>query len=85
MPEPVGDTPVPGLANPRADGPVLTWGHVGATSGPRSTGSQRTTPVTIGQTTAQLTEQTRPSAAAHRDRPAVPDMEEVMPAAGLAL
>src|SRR5918994_7022598 len=51
------------------------WGHIGATSGPRSTGSQRTTPVTIGHTTAQLTEQTRPSAAGHRDRPAVPDTE----------
>src|SRR5215217_3488078 len=57
------------------------WGHIGATSGPRSIGSQRTTPVTIGQTTAQLTEQTQPSAAGHRDRPAVPDTEEVTPTA----
>jgi hypothetical protein len=34
------------------------WGHIGATSGPRTTGSQRTTPVTIGQATTQLTEHT---------------------------
>ena len=61
-------------------GAVVLTGHAisGATSGPRSTGSQRTTPVTIGHTTAQLTEQTRPSAAGHRDRPAVPDTEEAM-------
>src|SRR4029453_16191383 len=43
----------------------------GATSGPRSTGSQRTTPVTIGQTTAQLTEETQPSAAGRRDPPEI--------------
>jgi uncharacterized membrane protein len=35
------------------------WGHIGATSGPRATGSQRTTAVTIGPPSAQLTEHTR--------------------------
>jgi hypothetical protein len=31
------------------------WGHIGATSGPRTTGSQRTTAVTSGTTSCQLT------------------------------
>src|SRR5688572_8269525 len=31
------------------------WGRLGATSGPRTTGSQRTITVTIGRASAQLT------------------------------
>ena len=54
------------------------WGHTGATSGPRTTGSQRTTAVTTGQTTAQLTEQTRPSAAGRHAAPRIPDTEEAV-------
>jgi hypothetical protein len=65
----------------RSDGTHLPssgpLGHIGATSGPRTTGSQRTTSVTIGQVTTQLTEQTRPSAAGRRAAPRIPDTEGV--------
>jgi hypothetical protein len=37
------------------------WGHIGATSGPRTTGSQRTTAVTSGPASSQLTGHLRPS------------------------
>src|SRR5215216_138527 len=48
---------------------------------PASGGLSRTTPVTIGQATAQLTEQTRPSAAGRRAAPRIPDTEGVIAAA----
>jgi len=50
-------------------------GHTGATSGPRTTGLQRTTPVT-GLLSAHLTTQVGPCTAGHPDRPGVPDTEE---------
>jgi hypothetical protein len=39
------------------------WGHTGATSGPRTTRSQRTIPVTTGLGSALVTNHIRPSAA----------------------
>jgi hypothetical protein len=53
------------------------WGHIGATSGPRTTGSQRTTTVTSGPASCQFTSHIRPDSAGRRQRPAVPDTEEV--------
>ena len=52
------------------------WGHIGATSGPRTTGSQRTTTVTSGPASCQFTSHIRPDSAGRRQRPAVPDTEE---------
>ena len=37
------------------------WGHTGATSGPRMTRSQRTTPVTSGSASSQLNSSSRPA------------------------
>jgi hypothetical protein len=39
---------------------VDRWGHGGATSGPRATGSQRTTPVNTGPPSAEVTRHTPP-------------------------
>ena len=52
-------------------------GHTGATSGPRTTGSQRTTPVTPGPVSQQFTARKRSGIAGHQHRPALPDTEEV--------
>ena len=68
---------VPGRAFQARD----RWGHIGATSGPRTTGSQRTTAVTSGPASCQLTGHIRPDSAGRRKRPAVPDTEAVMGAA----
>ena len=38
------------------------WGHIGATSGPRTTGLQRTTTVTSGPASCQFTSHIRPDA-----------------------
>jgi hypothetical protein len=54
------------------------WGHPGATSGPRTTGSQRTTAVTSGPASSQLTGHIRPGSAGRRKCPTVPDTEEVI-------
>jgi hypothetical protein len=43
------------------------WGHIGATPGPRTTGSQRTTPVNTGPPSAEVTGLTPPPAAGRRD------------------
>jgi hypothetical protein len=53
------------------------WGHDGATSGPRPTRSQRTTPVNTGTTICRGHRVGSPSAAGHPDRPRVPDTEAV--------
>src|SRR5512132_4031674 len=53
-------------------------GHVGATSGPRATGSQRTTPVNTGPPSAEVTGHTPPPAAGRRDPPEISDTEEVL-------
>jgi hypothetical protein len=55
-------------------------GHTGATSGPRTTGLQRTTTVTSGPAFCQLIGESRASAAGHH-HPALPDTEEVASAA----
>jgi hypothetical protein len=60
---------------------VTAWGHTGATPGPRTTGPQRTTAVTIGPASAPLNEWTRPSAAGRRDLPRLPYTEDVAPTA----
>jgi hypothetical protein len=39
------------------------WGHIGATSGPRMIGSQRTTRVTSGPASCQFTSHIRPDSA----------------------
>jgi len=52
------------------------WGHMGATSGPRTTRSQRTTTVTSGSASSQLTGQTWPSAAGCHRRSALSRAEE---------
>jgi hypothetical protein len=43
------------------------WGHIGATSGPRATGSQRTTTVINGPPSAQLNHQMRVGVAGRLD------------------
>jgi hypothetical protein len=53
------------------------WGHIGATSGPRTTGSQRTTTVNTGTPSAHLSGQTQAGVAGHNDPPQVPDTEGV--------
>jgi hypothetical protein len=55
---------------------VDRWGHGGATSGPRTTGPQRTTSVTVGLSSAQLTDQAEADVAGRRDAPRLPDTEE---------
>jgi hypothetical protein len=67
-----------------ADLILSTWaypstGHTGATSGPRSTGLQRTTPVTTGPLSAPLIDQMRADVAGRLDDLALPDTEEVTP------
>src|SRR5215203_5274952 len=47
------------------------WGHGGATSGPRATGSQRTTPVNTGPPSAEVSGQTPPPAAGRHDPPEI--------------
>ena len=59
-------------------GACLPWGHVGATSGPRTTGAQRTRTVTVGLSSAQLTDQAEADVAGRRDAPRLPDTEEVL-------
>ena len=51
------------------------WGHGGATSGPRTTGSQRTPPVNTGLPSAEVTEHTPLPAAGRRDPPEISDTE----------
>jgi hypothetical protein len=53
------------------------WGHPGATSGPRTTGAQRTRTVTVGLSSAQLTDQAEADVAGRRDAPRLPRTEEV--------
>jgi len=53
------------------------WGHGGATSGPRATGSQRTTPVNTGPPSAEVSGQTPPPAAGRHDPPEISDTEGV--------
>jgi hypothetical protein len=54
-----------------------TGGANGATSGPRTTGSQRTIPVNTGPPSAKVTGHTPPPAAGRRDPREIPDTEEV--------
>jgi hypothetical protein len=65
--------PLPGVNQRRAH----CWGHGGATSGPRTTGSQRTTPVNTGPPSAKVIGHTPPTAAGRGDPSAVPDTEGV--------
>jgi hypothetical protein len=51
-------------------------GHSGATSGPRTTRPQRTTPVISGSASSQFTGQNRPSAAGRHHHPALSRTEE---------
>jgi hypothetical protein len=53
------------------------WGHIGATPGPRTTGSQRTTPVNTGPPSAEVTGLIPPPAAGRRDPPEISDTEEI--------
>jgi hypothetical protein len=55
---------------------LVSGEHTGATSGPRITRPQRTTPVTVGPSSAQFIGQTA-SIAGGRDHPGLPDTEEV--------
>jgi hypothetical protein len=63
-------------------------GHTGATSGPQTTGSQRTTAVTTGPGSSQLTRQTSHGAAGRRSPHGISDTERVTgsspPASGAA-
>jgi hypothetical protein len=53
-------------------------GHIGATSGPRTSRSQRTTPVTSSAVSSQLIGHIRPSSADRHHHPEISDMEAVM-------
>jgi hypothetical protein len=55
------------------------WGHIRATSGPRTTRSQRTTTVIIGPPSTQLSRHTPPPTAGRRDLSGLSDTEEVAP------
>jgi hypothetical protein len=68
-----------GLSAPSAASKPGTAGPLGATSGPRTTGSQRTTTVIAGPSSAQLTGQVEADVAGHRDRSGLSDTEEVTP------
>jgi hypothetical protein len=52
------------------------WGHIGATSGPQTTGSQRTTTVTSGPASSQVMCHVRPGSAGRLDRPALSRTEQ---------
>jgi hypothetical protein len=70
-----GSTAMPAACHPQR-------GHTGATSGPRTTGLQRTTPVTTGPLSAHLTTRVGTCTAGHADRPAFPDTEEAIDSLG---
>jgi hypothetical protein len=53
------------------------WGHIGATSGPRTTGSQRTITVIAGLSSAQLSAQAEAGVAGQRGPPWLSDTEAV--------
>jgi hypothetical protein len=63
---------VPGRAFQARD----RWGHIGATSGPRTTGPQWTTTVIAGPSSAQLAGQAEADVAGRRDPRQVSDTEE---------
>jgi hypothetical protein len=58
-------------------------GHIGATSGPRTTRSQRTTAVTIGPACPQVIARIDPGTAGNRDLPVLSRTEEVSGPLGL--
>ena len=52
-------------------------GHIGPTSGPPTAGSQRTTAVTIGPASCQLTSHIRLESAGHLEPPGISDTEKL--------